>query len=109
MMTSQEINQDDFALLSQVGLGDERAMASLYDRHSELVYSVAFRVCHDSASAEEVHQNSSCRYGSLLSSLRLGQKDLMEGLGCYRETSLLILGSGENAPSPMKLPPSVVL
>jgi RNA polymerase sigma factor (sigma-70 family) len=57
MMTSQEINQDDFALLSQVGLGDERAMASLYDRHSELVYSVAFRVCHDSASAEEVLQN----------------------------------------------------
>jgi RNA polymerase sigma factor (sigma-70 family) len=38
-------------------LGDEQAMAGLYDRHSALVYSVAVKVCHDPASAEEVLQN----------------------------------------------------
>jgi len=38
-------------------MGDRSAMASLYDRHSTLVYSVALRVCRDSASAEEVLQN----------------------------------------------------
>jgi RNA polymerase sigma factor (sigma-70 family) len=57
MPTSQEINPEDLDLLARVGLGDERAMASLYDRHSNLVYSVALRVCRDSASAEEVLQN----------------------------------------------------
>jgi len=57
MPTPQEINPDDFDLLERVGAGDERAMASIYDRYSTLVYSVAFRVCHDSALAEEVVQN----------------------------------------------------
>jgi RNA polymerase sigma factor (sigma-70 family) len=52
----QEINPDDFDLLVRVSSGDERALASLYDRHSTLVYSVALRVCHDPASAEEVLQ-----------------------------------------------------
>lgn len=47
----------DSGLLAQIGLGDERAMASLYERHSTLVYSVALRVCRDSASAEEILQN----------------------------------------------------
>jgi RNA polymerase sigma factor (sigma-70 family) len=55
--TLQDTNPEDFDLLARVGLGDERAMASLYDRHSTLVYSVALRVCRDSASAEEVLQN----------------------------------------------------
>jgi len=54
--TSEDINPEDSVLLAKVGLGDERAMASLYDRHSTVVYSVALRVCHDSASAEEVLQ-----------------------------------------------------
>jgi RNA polymerase sigma factor (sigma-70 family) len=53
----QEIHPEDAALLAQVGLGDKRALASLYDRHSTLVYSVALRVCRDAASAEEVLQN----------------------------------------------------
>lgn len=47
----------DFDLLAKIGRGDQRAMASLYDRHSGLVYSVALRVCHDSTAAEEVLQN----------------------------------------------------
>jgi RNA polymerase sigma factor (sigma-70 family) len=48
---------EDFDLLARVGLGDQGAMGLLYDRHSTLVYSVALRVCRDSASAEEVLQN----------------------------------------------------
>lgn len=56
--TSQGLDQEDIALLRKIGLGDQEAMASLYDRHSNLVYSVALRVCHDSASAEEVLQST---------------------------------------------------
>jgi len=47
----------DGDLLARIGLGDERAMAWLYDRHSALAYSVALRVCGDSAAAEEVLQS----------------------------------------------------
>jgi RNA polymerase sigma-70 factor (ECF subfamily) len=57
MAALQNTNQEDIDLLARVGLGDQRAMASLYDRHSTLVYSVALRVCCDSALAEEVVQN----------------------------------------------------
>ena len=56
MPDSQEIGSEDSALLARIGLGDELAMASLYDRHSTSVYSVALKVCGDSVSAEEVLQ-----------------------------------------------------
>jgi RNA polymerase sigma-70 factor (ECF subfamily) len=36
--------------------GDESAMASLFDRYSKIVYSVALRVLRDPASAEDVLQ-----------------------------------------------------
>jgi RNA polymerase sigma-70 factor (ECF subfamily) len=48
--------QDDAALLSLVQRGDEYAMASLFDRYSKIVYSVALRVLRDPASAEDVLQ-----------------------------------------------------
>ena len=48
--------QDDAALLSGVQRGDENAMASLFDRYSKVVYSVALRVLRDPASAEDVLQ-----------------------------------------------------
>src|SRR5450756_948373 len=48
--------QDDATLLSQVQRGDEHAMASLFDRYSKVVYSVALRVLRDPASAEDVLQ-----------------------------------------------------
>ena len=48
--------QDDAALLALVQRGDEYAMASLYDRYSKVVYSVALRVLRDPASAEDVLQ-----------------------------------------------------
>lgn len=44
-------------LLARVGLGDQRALASLYDCHAGRVYSVALRVCRDAAVAEEVLQS----------------------------------------------------
>src|SRR5258705_12718812 len=48
--------QDDVALLALVQRGDENAMASLFDRYSKIVYSVALRVLRDPASAEDVLQ-----------------------------------------------------
>ena len=47
---------DDAALLALVQRGDEQAMASLFDRYSKVVYSVALRVLRDPASAEDVLQ-----------------------------------------------------
>jgi RNA polymerase sigma-70 factor (ECF subfamily) len=48
--------QDDAALLALVQQGDEYAMASLFDRYSKVVYSVALRVLRDPASAEDILQ-----------------------------------------------------
>jgi RNA polymerase sigma-70 factor (ECF subfamily) len=49
-------SQDDATLLTLVQRGDEYAMASLFDRYSKIVYSVALRVLRDPASAEDVLQ-----------------------------------------------------
>jgi RNA polymerase sigma-70 factor (ECF subfamily) len=48
--------QDDPSLLALVQRGDEYAMASLFDRYSKTVYSVALRVLRDPAAAEDVLQ-----------------------------------------------------
>ena len=48
--------KDDASLLALVQRGDEQAMASLFDRYSKVVYSVALRVLRDPASAEDVLQ-----------------------------------------------------
>jgi len=47
----------DASLLSKVRLGDESAMASLYDIHSRTVYSVAFRILRNESAAEDVLQD----------------------------------------------------
>lgn len=47
---------DDAILLGRVQLGNEQAMALIYDRYSRIVYSVALRVLRDPASAEDVLQ-----------------------------------------------------
>ena len=39
-----------------IGSGDERAIATLYDRYSSVVYSVALRVLGDTGAAEDVLQ-----------------------------------------------------
>jgi RNA polymerase sigma-70 factor (ECF subfamily) len=48
---------EDAALLAKVGDGDQQAMASLFDRYSGIVYSVALRVLRDAAQAEDVMQD----------------------------------------------------
>jgi len=52
----QPSTEDDSFLLALAQAGDEQAMASLFDRYSKLVYSVALRVLRDPASAEDVLQ-----------------------------------------------------
>src|SRR5271155_4476052 len=54
--TPQSSMDGDTHLLSLVQRGDEQAMASLYDRYSKVVYSVALRVLRDPSSAEDVLQ-----------------------------------------------------
>lgn len=49
-------SQDDSVLLGLVQKGDEQAMASIFDRYSKVVYSVALRVLRDPAGAEDVLQ-----------------------------------------------------
>lgn len=48
---------EDAQLLDRARRGDEQAMATLYDRYSKVVYSVALRVLRDPASAEDVLQD----------------------------------------------------
>jgi RNA polymerase sigma-70 factor, ECF subfamily len=48
--------EGDAALLARVQRGEEQAMASLFDRYSKVVYSVALRVLRDPAAAEDVLQ-----------------------------------------------------
>jgi RNA polymerase sigma-70 factor, ECF subfamily len=52
----QPSTEDDASLLALVQSGDEQAMASIFDRYSKVVYSVALRVLRDPASAEDVLQ-----------------------------------------------------
>jgi RNA polymerase sigma-70 factor (ECF subfamily) len=49
-------NQDDSILLGLVQRGDDQAMASIFDRYSKVVYSVALRVLRDPSAAEDVLQ-----------------------------------------------------
>ena len=47
---------DDADLLASVTRGEQQAMATLFDRYSRMVYSVALRVLRDPAAAEDVMQ-----------------------------------------------------
>src|SRR4051812_5271236 len=46
----------DALLLTHARDGDQRAMTELFDRYGTMVYSVALRVLHDPAQAEDVMQ-----------------------------------------------------
>ena len=48
---------EDAALLVRVREGDQQAMASLFERYSGIVYSVALRVLRDTGQAEDVMQD----------------------------------------------------
>ena len=47
----------DLALVTAIRSGDQGAMATLYDRYSPLVYSVALRVLQDTGAAEDALQD----------------------------------------------------
>ena len=57
-MASAELTgvPSDASLVAAIRLGNEGAMAELYDRYSSIVYSVALRILGDSAAAEDVLQ-----------------------------------------------------
>jgi RNA polymerase sigma-70 factor (ECF subfamily) len=46
----------DAQLVARLAAGDEAALEPLYDRYGKLVFSLALRIVHDSATAEEVTQ-----------------------------------------------------
>jgi RNA polymerase sigma-70 factor (ECF subfamily) len=48
--------EDDRVILERVQAGDQQAMAEIFERHSRMAYSVALRVLHDPAQAEDVIQ-----------------------------------------------------
>lgn len=48
----------DQELMSRLGEGDQFALASLYERYNSILYSVARRIMGESASAEEVLQDT---------------------------------------------------
>jgi len=47
---------DDASLLAELQSGNQPPMATLYDRYSRLVYSVALRVLREPTAAEDVLQ-----------------------------------------------------
>jgi RNA polymerase sigma-70 factor (ECF subfamily) len=51
-VVSQE-TEDDFGLMQAVAARDQRALASLYDRHSGAVFGVCLRILRDREEAEE--------------------------------------------------------
>ncbi len=48
---------DDAELFSKIQSGDADAFATLYDRYHALVYTFAFRSCHDADLANEITQD----------------------------------------------------
>jgi RNA polymerase sigma-70 factor (ECF subfamily) len=48
----------DKDLISQVGRGDTRAFATLYDRHSRAAYSLAYRMMGERQAAEDLVQDA---------------------------------------------------
>ena len=56
-MPQTDGTEDDAFLLEFVQQGDRAAMATLYDRYSRIVYSVALRVLHEPEAAEDVVQD----------------------------------------------------
>jgi RNA polymerase sigma-70 factor, ECF subfamily len=47
---------DEASLIARLRLGDENAMAALYDKYSAAVYSVALSVLKDAGTAEDVQK-----------------------------------------------------
>src|SRR5215470_16746415 len=48
---------DDMRLIARIRAGDQGGMSELYDRYSNVVYSVALRVLQETTAAEDVLQD----------------------------------------------------
>jgi RNA polymerase sigma-70 factor (ECF subfamily) len=57
-------SEADLGLLRRIAARDEAALADLYDRHSQLAFSVIMRILRSSADAEEVLQETFVRVWS---------------------------------------------
>ena len=57
-MTSAFAQLSDEALLAQIALGDEPALAELYDRFGRIAYGLAVQVLRDQALAEDAVQDA---------------------------------------------------
>ncbi len=52
------VEETDESLFARVAQGDAAAFACFYDRHESLLFSLAFRIVHDEAEAEDVVQEA---------------------------------------------------
>src|SRR5450432_3633072 len=89
-VNSSNETAEDFDLLARVGLGNQGALASLYDRHSTLVYSVALRVCRDSASAGDT---AKCLHADMA-----GSGEICAGAGKPRRKAWNFIEEPRNRP-----------
>jgi RNA polymerase sigma-70 factor, ECF subfamily len=55
-VNEQENRERDVELLRHIAAGDRAAFAEFYDRHSTLMYSVAFKILNDASESEDVLQ-----------------------------------------------------
>jgi len=55
-MPAQNVNLADLRLMQQIREKRPEALSRIYDLHSTLVYSIAMRVLHNTAAAEDVMQ-----------------------------------------------------
>jgi hypothetical protein len=85
--TSQSLRPKNFCPFLEVGLGDEGAMASLYDRHSTGLFRRAQGVSRFSLGRRG---SPKCLHADVAGAPAVCfgiQEASMEGLGCYRGTS----------------------